>query len=408
MKMKKVKGIFLADIHIGDMPREQLKHEFEHVIYPYLEKNKIDFVIFAGDYFGHKLYLNDENTKLATEILQEIDSRLKPETKVRMVYGTESHEENQYGPIQGIMGHRDFKVIYHVCEEELFPEMNVLYLPEELLTDPDEYYKEYFENPEKEKYYQLIIGHGTIREAMVKAASAIEDRKNVKRRVPVFRTGELRKICDGLVVFGHYHVHTMMDPYMMYVGSFSRWKFGEEDAKGFLEATFHTKEKSWTYEFFENTYAPMYKTIGFGYKNTVFSSLDELKRKMDHFENLTKEPGWEHLKMEFNVPETCENPEYVMNFLRERFKQTPNIKINIENGYIEQKREDGKKKLDEDYDKYAPIFDPNTEMEDRISYYVDVEYNKKIPVDLAALYLYHDLNDILKYQALTEEEKIIE
>ena len=64
-----------------------------------------------------------------------------------------------------------------------------------------------------------------------------------------------------------------MDPYMMYVGSFSRWKFGEEDAKGFLEATFHTKEKSWTYEFFENTYAPMYKTIGFGYKNTVFSLL---------------------------------------------------------------------------------------------------------------------------------------
>ena len=128
--MKKVKGIFLADIHIGDMPREQLKHEFESLIYPYLEKNKIDFVIFAGDYFGHKLYLNDENTKLATEILQEIDNRLNPETKVRMVYGTESHEENQYGPIQGIMGHRDFKVIYHVCEEELFPEMNVLYLPE--------------------------------------------------------------------------------------------------------------------------------------------------------------------------------------------------------------------------------------------------------------------------------------
>ena len=119
--MKKYKGIFLADIHIGDMPRDQLKHEFEEVIYPFISRHDLDFVIFAGDYFGHKLYLNDENTVLASMILQEIDARLKPEAKIRMVYGTESHEENQYGPFKGMLD-RDFKVLRTFDEEELFPD----------------------------------------------------------------------------------------------------------------------------------------------------------------------------------------------------------------------------------------------------------------------------------------------
>lgn len=343
--MKKYKGIFLADIHIGDMPRDQLKHEFEEVVYPFISRHDLDFVIFAGDYFGHKLYLNDENTVLASMILQEIDARLKPEAKIRMVYGTESHEENQYGPFKGMLD-RDFKVIRTFDEEELFPDLMVVYIPEELLEDPDDYYDTQWKITQRP---DLIVGHGTIREAMQKAASAIEDKRNVRRRVPVFRTGDLRRQTDGLVVFGHYHVHTVLDPMMMYVGSFSRWKFGEEEAKGFLYAEYDVSDHTWTYEFMENTYAPVYKTVGFGYQNTIFQSLDELKKKMDHFENLTKTAGMDHLKMEFNVPETCENPEYVMEYLRERFKRNSNIKINITNGYIEKKREEDQSALAEDY-----------------------------------------------------------
>ena len=270
--MKKYKGIFLADIHIGDMPRDQLKHEFEEVIYPFISRHDLDFVIFAGDYFGHKLYLNDENTVLASMILQEIDARLKPEAKIRMVYGTESHEENQYGPFKGMLD-RDFKVLRTFDEEELFPDLLVTYIPEELLEDPEDYYDTQWKITQRP---DLIVGHGTIREAMQKAASAIEDKRNVKRRVPVFRTGDLRRQTDGLVVFGHYHVHTVLDPLMMYVGSFSRWKFGEEEAKGFLYAEYDASDHSWTHEFIENTYAPVYKTVGFGYQNTIFQSLDEL------------------------------------------------------------------------------------------------------------------------------------
>lgn len=392
--MKKYKGIFLADIHIGDMPRDQLKHEFEEVVYPFISRHDLDFVIFAGDYFGHKLYLNDENTVLASMILQEIDARLKPEAKIRMVYGTESHEENQYGPFKGMLD-RDFKVIRTFDEEELFPDLMVVYIPEELLEDPEDYYDTQWKITQRP---DLIVGHGTIREAMQKAASAIEDKQNVRRRVPVFRTGDLRRQTDGLVVFGHYHVHTVLDPMMMYVGSFSRWKFGEEDAKGFLYAEYDVSDHTWTYEFMENTYAPVYKTVGFGYQNTIFQSLDELKKKMDHFENLTKTAGMDHLKMEFNVPETCENPEYVMEYLRERFKRNSNIKINITNGYIEKKREEDQSALAEDYEKYAPIFDPNTKMEDRVTYFIDVEYDKTIPRELTALYLYSNLQDILSYK----------
>ena len=59
----KYQGIFIADLHIGAMPRVKLQKELDTILYPYLETMDLDFVIFCGDYFDHKLYLNEENVK---------------------------------------------------------------------------------------------------------------------------------------------------------------------------------------------------------------------------------------------------------------------------------------------------------------------------------------------------------
>ena len=161
----KYRGLFLADLHIGDMPKAQLEHEIQTVLYPYLEEHDLDFVIFGGDYFGHRLFLNDENSIFAMQVIKEIDRRLKPDAKIRMIYGTKSHDEDQYESLS-VSDDRDYKVIYHVSEEELFPDLQVLYLPEELLFDADEYYHDIFQ---KKDAYDLICGHGVIQEAMKQA-----------------------------------------------------------------------------------------------------------------------------------------------------------------------------------------------------------------------------------------------
>lgn len=390
---KKIKGIFISDLHIGDMSLEQLRQEVNEILYPKIRAIQPDFVIFGGDYFGHKMYVNDPNASFAWEVLHTIDQLLPKETKIRMVYGTKSHDEDQYDSFDILKDHRDFKVIKHVSVEELFPNMRVLYLPEELVTDPNEYYAEFFE---KEDQYDFIFGHGIIRELMPKAASAVEDKKNVQRRVAVFRSGDLERVCSGLILFGHYHIHQIIADRIMYGGSFSRWKFGEEEPKGFIELSFDNDTKKHSYTFIENTEAEHYVTIGFGYKDTIFSSFDEMQRKMDHFEKLVGSKNFDHLKLEFNIPETCENPEFYIEYLRERFKRNRNIKVNIINGYIAKKHNDAKREVEKDYEKYAPIFDPNTTIEDQVSYFIDVEYHRNVPSAVVASYMYNELTDILE------------
>lgn len=402
----KYQGIFIADLHIGAMPRVKLQKELETILYPYLETMDLDFVIFCGDYFDHKLYLNEENVKLASEVLDTVDKLLKPEAKIRMLYGTKSHEEDQYDSFETLSRRRDFKVIRYASEEELFPGMHVLYLPEEILTDSESYYHNFFE---KEDAYELVIGHGVIKEGMKTAARALEEKKTIKRKVPIFKVGQFQKICNGITVFGHYHVHDVLDPTphkeIQYVGSFSRWKFGEEEDKGFLYGCFDSDKKpgkQWKTRFEVNPEAEVYKTIGFGFQNTIFQSIDDMKEKMDHYEKLTKNGTFDHLKIAFNIPETCENSEYYMEYLKERFKNEKSIKVDITNGYIEKKRSDAKKEIEEDYEKYAPVFDPNQSLEDQVSYFIEVEYNRHLNPDTVSLYLYNDLNDIL---ATTPEEK---
>ena len=67
--------------------------------------------------------------------------------------------------------------------------------------------------------------------------------------------------------------------------------------------------------------------------------------------------------------------------------------------------EEDKKSIADDYAKYAPLFDPNRELEDQVSFYIDVEYHKKISPQLASLYLYHSLTDILHTEIFDEDHK---
>lgn len=401
----KRKGIFLADLHIGALPRLQLEQEIREVLYPFIESHDLDFIVFCGDYFDHKLYLNDENAVFATEAIHTIDQMLKPEAKIRMVYGTKSHDEDQYDTFDVLKDHRDFKVVYHVSEEDLFPGCKTLYLPEEMLVDSEQYYQEFFEESNR---YQLVVGHGIIREAMMKAAHAVEEKKGVSRKVPVFRTGELMDICEGMTIFGHYHVGTYIpntDHQACYVGSFSRWKFGEEQPKGFLYGEYDEDTRSWECEFIENKKAQRYTTMGIGYENKAFTSMEELEQKLIHYDRLVNAGRTDHLRLDFNIPETCENAEYYIEYIKEHFKRNPDVQINITNGYVAKRREENKKEIQEDYEKYSVVFDQNAPLEDQVSYFVDVQYHRKMSSKLVSLYLYNPLNEILESDPQEFEDK---
>lgn len=390
----KYKGYVISDIHIGSKNIENLYEEYKKIFIENLKKDNVDFVIICGDYFDHKLFLNEKDSAYAYAMMVDIIEATNKDTKIRLVYGTESHECNQYEIISKLstIYNRDIKVIKYVTDEFLYQDLHILYLPEEHLHNKDEYYSKYFEN---DKTYDYIFGHGVIREAMKEAATQIETQSKKRKTVPVFSTAELRRICKGETYFGHYHVNCDMDD-VFYIGSFSRWQFGEEEAKGFYKIICDTTKNKYKHEFIENSMAPVYKTISFGYENKVFESHDDMEKSLNRIDDIFKDNILDHVRFVFNIPSDYEDPEFLMLYLKERYKFNNNVKLEITNGYIDMKRKQQKEEVKKENDKYSFIFDRSMSLEDKTSYFIKIEYNRDISSDIISDYLYKPLEDILK------------
>lgn len=392
----KYEGIVFADLHIGAMNLEKLHEEYNEILIKRIqEKEKLDFLIIAGDFFDHKFYLNDKESVFAYYMLMElIDACKNKNTEIRIVYGTESHECNQYDILQTMDVYDKIKVIKYAEEEELLPGMWVLYLPEEHLNDKKKYYKDFFENENK---YDYIFGHGVIREVMKEISVHMDDTETASKRkkVPVFNTAELGRICRGQTFFGHYHINKNNDDKFFSIGSFSRWKFGEEDAKGYYELTCNIDKGKYKAQFIENTLAQTYTTIAYGYDNDIFKDDQTMIETLNHMDQLLDKKVFDNVRFIFNIPTTVENPESTMNYLKERYKFKDNIKLDIQHGYIEEKRERQKTEIEVENQKYAFLYDKSLDIEDKITQFISIEYNKDIPLDNVKKYMNLPLTEIL-------------
>lgn len=393
------KGLLIADLHIGVMPIQKLYEEIKNTIFQILEKEAYDYIIFLGDYFDHKLVLNEDNSLYSIIIMQEILKRCNKKIKIRMIYGTKSHEWDQYKILSRFSSEYDFRIIYSVEEEELFPDFNVLYLPEEYIHDKSEYYKSYFSIDKK---YDYVFGHGIIREVMKEASVSIETQnKGNRKHVPVFTSAELYRICKGQVYFGHYHIHSNINDTIFYVGSFSRWQFGEEEEKGIY--SIECNKKRYKNNFIVNSSADSYKTIGFGYDSKIFKDEKIMEDKLNWIDAMIKDKVFNHVRFEFNIPKDHNHPESMMKNIKERYKFNDKVKVEITNGYIAEKREKEKKELLEDLDKYKPLMDKNLNPEDKISFFISLEYKRNIKPERISLYLYKKLEEILEENEKLEE-----
>ena len=149
-------GVCIADLHINAIPIENLNKELPLFINTLDKMENLDIIVFCGDLFDEKIYLNNDWVDLIMRFINTVVKIAKKKKSViRMVYGTESHESDQYGifDIYKMDPEIDFDVIYSVTEETI-KGCNILYLPEEYMTDKREYYKEYFS---KEKAFWAIL-----------------------------------------------------------------------------------------------------------------------------------------------------------------------------------------------------------------------------------------------------------
>lgn len=390
----KIKGLVFADLHIGVMNLTQQYREIENVLFASIKKYKPDFIISLGDFFDHKASLNDSLSYYSFLVFTKIISiceEIGINPKIRFVYGTESHEWKQYKIIETAKTNLDIRVIHYCEEEELFPDFNVLYIPEEHIYSKSEYYEKYLSNA---KRYDYIFGHGVIREVMKEAALSSDKDESKRKKVPVFSTGELMYACKGQTYFGHYHINTNMNDEVIYCGSLNRWIFGEEDPKGMYYI--EKKNDEYNNEFIENEYAEIYKTIYFGYDSKIFKDMSLLNNKLSQIEDMIKDGVINKVRFEFNIPPDIDNPEYIIKVINDKYKFNQNVKINIVNGYIDEKRKKDKEELEQWNIENAPLLDPNKSIEEKVSYFISVEYKRDINPEKIKIYLNSPLSEIIK------------
>lgn len=384
----------IADVHLGVLPVKQQMTELGEIFFHDLRQlDALDLIVVLGDVYDRKIYVNDRTTDLAIWFFQElIQIAREKHAKVRLIYGTKSHEANQYNlltqvPTFGV----DIQVIDRAQAEQI-DGLQMLYLPEEHLYSKTEYYKELlYECQEK---YQYIFGHGVINEIMKSDKEDLEKKKeSVRLHVPKFTIGDFKQCCDGQVFFGHYHIHSEYDDFVHYVGSYSRWKFGEEEPKGYMISEY--KKGKYANNFIENPLTPKYHTIFYGYDHRIFSSEDELIKEFQKIESLIEQGVFQFIRCMINLPSTLDNPDFYVNAFRERFRFSTNVKVEYGNGSTERVRVADKEKAKKLQDEYGYINEATDNIEVVTSKFMEQDMGKQISPDRIKQYMeaktIHDL-----------------
>lgn len=390
---KKYEGVVIADIHFGSTNITHLKRELEEVFLQYIESmDQLNFIIFDGDYFDKRLSLNDDSVSYAIEFMNQVIEIAKKHHNpdygefcpIRIIYGTESHESNQYGIFDVYKDRKDidFRIIKTVSDEEILPQMHVLYLPEEYMVSKEDFYKDYLYS---ENSYDYIFGHGVINDIMVSIKSSSES--SSRKKVPVFSSEELMDACNGEVYFGHYHIHSTIRDTVHYVGSYSRWQFGEEEQKGFYHLTFTPSKPRYENEFIVNELAPKFNTIQFSKGSNIYASQEDLIDTLGRMDSINQDLGVEHTRYVFNIPEDYQEDTAFTKIIGERYKNNPSVKIAVKNLKASSQYKADKEVLTAMKNKYGFIFDDNLSTEDKVSYFIKDEYGKEIAPEDVKRYL---------------------
>lgn len=358
------KLLVIGDIHFGYYPAELLYKEFKLVINNITKD--IDVVFIAGDYFDTKLSLSSKHSIYAIKTFCDIlDKCEQTNTKLRMIRGTASHDpENQLVNLSSIAKSSkvDFKLYLTVGEEELFPDFNVLYVPEEYMENKDEYYKEFFN-----KKYQCIIGHG-----MFEETNYVTNKTLNMKKYPVFNSAFIEKICDGPIIFGHIHKSQKIRNRIMYTGSFTRSRYGEEEDKGFIISTYETENNSTDFKFIVNDKATKFDTVSILDTSEIFSLL--LNEQIQFIKDMISTYKKDKLRIKINIPKTYDNTKVFIDSVTTVFGNMENVDIVILDNTKEETKQKTKEIVDKLMLKYNFIFDKSISYEEKIQQFI---YNKK-------------------------------
>lgn len=382
---RNLKIIVISDIHFGAFDAEVLFNELnEEFINRLKEMEYIDLIVIDGDYFDTKLNMNSKHAKYSMKLFSKLYKiATKKNAKIRVIQGTVSHDNNQLEILEIEHGGRlcDIKFIYNVSEEEIFKDFNVLYIPEEYVTNKDEYYGEYFN-----KKYDMVFGHGMVQEVSFCALS--QESATTMSKAPIFSADKFKEMVHGLVVFGHIHKSQIIKDTVLYVGSFSRWMYGEEEDKGFYEIDYNIEEKTCEYKFHINRLARRFDTVEIYPNNIFFNSKPEDQIKFIY--DLYNENRSEFLRIKINLPENYDNEKFLMGLINDAFSNYKQIKIVFNSNSKVKTKQQIEEKVNILLEKYGFIFDKTIDYDIKIARFIQEKYGRNISLEKIRDYIFSE------------------
>ena len=216
--------IHIADIHFGSLdPKDQfliLQEQFLNKI----SMINFDILSIDGDIFDKKFMANSYAVMYAIEFVRLCTEICKSKNATMIIiHGTESHDAGQLKLFYGYLDDPNLDIrIVEQTSFEYVKGLKILCIPEEYGKNED-YYNNFLYQE-----YDTVFMHGTVVGSVYGANK--EDLNSQK--YPIFSIDSFNG-CKGPIIAGHVHKAMCLNGYIYYCSNPIRYKFGEEEDKGF-------------------------------------------------------------------------------------------------------------------------------------------------------------------------------
>lgn len=375
------KFITIGDIHWGAMDSDRLYHNLS-IVLEFIKQVELDFVVIAGDYFDFRLNLNSKNALYATKWFDELYYTCKDKVKrLRLVKGTREHDNDQLEIFRTYEDDTNFfKIINTTESENLFEDLRVVYCPDENMNLKDyhnTYYQQFIPNPD------IGFFHGNF-DAILPTIEY--DRiQNHELPIMIYEYNKFSRLIKGPLISGHWH-NGQDYKALSYVGSFDRWKFNEEEEKGFLYTEYNTEDNSYFNHRVVNPFTIQYKTIMIS--NKEYHSISKFTEVERIIQEEFQKDSMMMLKIILLVEEDNEEAIRLFNEVTKRYASNKQIKFIIKDLLKKEKRKEKSKVVKMNVDKYDYVFNKDIKsIPEIIQKFILDKDMQDIPIDTIKKYV---------------------
>lgn len=329
--------VSIADIHFGVLDPKYMYETLTEQFTKRLYGINFDILAVCGDIFDSKFMSNNPIVSYALLFINDlVNLCANKNASLVLLAGTMSHDNGQlslfYHHMQNKMA--DVRIVEDIKFENI-KGARVLCIPEKYGLPEEEYKKVLFESGG----YDLCLLHGTLKNSFKGSEIATLS----SNHAPVFGLESFIN-CGGPILCGHYHIAGCYQEYMYYNGSPLRFRFGEEQTKGFMITLYNTITRQHCTNLVPiDSY--IYTTI-----NIDHIINDDPKKIIDYIKYQKEVNNIDFIRVQFN------NAGENMNVVRSYFHNTNNVKLQELNKKQKQSEEIDNAVLQR-YNEYSYVLD---------------------------------------------------